>query len=451
MSLSINAEQLCKRYKLGLTHDGSIRELANRFFARFANPRHRKVAQLGEDQRRKRDDHFWALNDVSFQVGEGEVVGIIGKNGAGKSTLLKLLSRITSPTSGRAEIYGRVASLLEVGTGFHPELTGRENIFLNGTILGMTRAEIRHQLTEIVAFAGIEKFIDTPVKRYSSGMKVRLGFAVAAHLNPEILIIDEVLAVGDVEFQKRCLGKMRHVAESGKTVLFVSHNLTSIRNLTTRCIVLSKGRVAFDGNTNEALQVYVQENLQTNDETDSVEHASRSFPGLSRDLEFVRLQLGGLHDRDTLQVGRDFQLNTTIRANELTSHFLLGLTVYAQDNTPIGSTFTEKLTPPKIGSSQEYHFQSKFDLAPGRYHCAISITDANSEGQRIYDSVAGVLPFSVELSASDIRGWNAGWGAIRLPELQRSATANSFQMSPLAGPLPSTRHTPRPQTSVFES
>src|SRR5213075_1694693 len=196
-------------------------------------------------------EDFWALKDVSFEVQRGEVVGIIGRNGAGKSTLLKILSRITEPTEGRVRIKGRVASLLEVGTGFHPELTGRENIYLNGAILGMTRAEIKRKFDEIVAFAETEKFLDTPVKRYSSGMYVRLAFAVAAHLEPEILVVDEVLAVGDAEFQKKCLGKMSEVAQGGRTIVFVSHNMNAIERLTTRCLCLSSGELSHDGETSE--------------------------------------------------------------------------------------------------------------------------------------------------------------------------------------------------------
>jgi ABC-type polysaccharide/polyol phosphate transport system ATPase subunit len=201
-------------------------------------------------------EEFWALRDVSFEVNRGEVVGIIGRNGAGKSTLLKILSRITEPTTGRVELRGRVASLLEVGTGFHPELTGRENIFLNGAILGMTRAEVRRQFDAIVAFADVEQFLDTPVKRYSSGMYVRLAFAVAAHLEPEILLVDEVLAVGDAEFQKKCLGKMGEVARGGRTVLFVSHNLQHIRHYCERVLLLESGRCAFDGPCHSGLTRY---------------------------------------------------------------------------------------------------------------------------------------------------------------------------------------------------
>lgn len=206
---------------------------------------------------KKEENILWALNDVSFDVNEGEVVGIIGRNGAGKSTLLKILSRITEPTKGEINLRGRVASLLEVGTGFHPELTGRENVFFNGALLGMTKREIKSKFDEIVAFSEVEKFIDTPVKRYSSGMYVRLAFAVAAHLEPEILIVDEVLAVGDASFQKKCLGKMGDVAKSGRTVLFVSHNMAAVEKLCSKAVLLIKGNVSFIGETGDAVKKYL--------------------------------------------------------------------------------------------------------------------------------------------------------------------------------------------------
>ncbi len=204
----------------------------------------------------------WALKDISFEVKRGEVIGIIGSNGAGKSTLLKILSRITEPTEGRAEVYGRVGSLLEVGTGFHPELTGRENTYLNGAILGMKRTEIDRKFDEIVAFSGVEKFIDTPAKYLSSGMHVRLAFSVAAHLDPEILLVDEVLAVGDAEFQRKCLDKMKDVTQEGRTVLFVSHNMAAVRNLCPRTVLVERGRIAFDGPTDQAIITYLDRNLQ---------------------------------------------------------------------------------------------------------------------------------------------------------------------------------------------
>ena len=247
----ITARSLSKRYRLGTLNAATLREEIQALWERW-----RGGAAAGSAVARDVDNDFWALRDVSFDIQEGDVVGIIGGNGAGKSTLLKVLSRITEPTSGEARIRGRVASLLEVGTGFHPELSGRDNIFLNGTILGMSRGEVKAKFDEIVDFSGIEKFIDTPVKRYSSGMYVRLAFAVAAHLEPEIMIVDEVLAVGDGDFQKKCLGKMKSIHESGRTVLFVSHQLNMLTSLCTRGIVLKQGTVTFDGAVDAAVLHY---------------------------------------------------------------------------------------------------------------------------------------------------------------------------------------------------
>jgi homopolymeric O-antigen transport system ATP-binding protein len=235
-------------------------------------------------------EEFWALRDVSFEVGEGEILGIVGRNGAGKSTLLKILSRITEPTEGRAVLRGRVSILLEVGTGFHPELTGRENIFLNGATLGMTRAEIRRKFDEIVAFSEVERFLDTPVKRFSSGMYVRLAFAVAAHLEPEILLVDEVLAVGDAEFQKKCLGKMQDVAsKQGRTVLFVSHNLAAVQNLCGRALLLANGRSIAIGDTDDILQSYLAE--MRRDDGDPLDR--RKDREGSGDVRFVSVSLEG--------------------------------------------------------------------------------------------------------------------------------------------------------------
>lgn len=255
----IKVENLAKRYRLGLRENraetlvGQITQALKSPWENFM--RLRKLSQFGEED----ESVFWALKGVNFEVKEGEVLGIVGKNGAGKSTLLKILSQITEPTSGKVEIYGRVASLLEVGTGFHPELSGRENIFMNGTILGMTRNEIDFKLEEIIEFSGVEKFIDTPVKFYSSGMKVRLGFSVAAHLDPEILIIDEVLAVGDYEFQNKCLGKMKDVAKQGRTVLFVSHNLEAVKSLCSSAILLENGGITYQGITIDTVKFYLKE------------------------------------------------------------------------------------------------------------------------------------------------------------------------------------------------
>lgn len=258
MNSVIQVRELGKRYRLGLKEkqaDTLIGQVGQILKSPWQNLRKlRDLSRFDQED----DSVFWALKDISFEVKEGEVLGIIGKNGAGKSTLLKILSQITEPTSGKIEIQGRVASLLEVGTGFHPELSGRENIYMNGTILGMTRKEIDFKLDEIIDFSGVEKFIDTPVKFYSSGMKVRLGFSVAAHLEPEILIIDEVLAVGDYEFQKKCLGKMESVSKQGRTVLFVSHNLDAVKNLCSRCILLKNGELTQNGIPELVIEKYLQ-------------------------------------------------------------------------------------------------------------------------------------------------------------------------------------------------
>jgi lipopolysaccharide transport system ATP-binding protein len=266
--IAIKVENISKRYRIGIK-DQMHDSFAATIFGLIKSPidNYRKYRSLyqfddiesenGQDHNTQPSDIIYALRDVSFEVKQGEVIGIIGRNGAGKSTLLKILTRITDPTVGRAEIKGRVSSLLEVGTGFHQELTGRENVFLNGTILGMTKKEVDRKYDEIVAFSGVERFIDTPVKRYSSGMKVRLAFSVAAHLEPEILLVDEVLAVGDLRFQTKCLNKMEDVGKKGRTVLFVSHNLTAVSRLCDRTILMDEGRVIEDGTTNKVMSTYL--------------------------------------------------------------------------------------------------------------------------------------------------------------------------------------------------
>ncbi len=278
-SFVLKADGVGKRYRIGLTHAGSLGELTNRWGRRLRGlppvapmleEDVQDVVPVEEDDDesgvirarmgaavREGSKDFWSLRDISFEIEPGEVVGIVGRNGAGKSTLLKILSRVTTPTVGTVEIAGRVGCLLEVGTGFHPELTGRENIYMNATLLGMNRREVDSKLDEIVDFSGVEQFLDTPVKRYSSGMTVRLGFAVAAHLEPEVLIIDEVLAVGDADFQRKCLGKMEDVAQEGRTVLFVSHHMGAISRLCGRTIVLEGGRKLLDGDTEEVIREYL--------------------------------------------------------------------------------------------------------------------------------------------------------------------------------------------------
>lgn len=261
----IRVEHLGKLYRLGEVGTGTLSQDLNRVWARMRNQEdpYAKIGEANDRAGKGQSDFVWSLHDVSFTVPQGQVLGIIGPNGSGKSTLLKILSKVTTPTTGQVKLRGRVASLLEVGTGFHPELTGRENVFLNGAILGMSKAEIRSKFDEIIDFSGVERYIDTPVKRYSSGMYVRLAFAVAAFLEPEILIVDEVLAVGDAEFQRKCLGRLQEVSENdGKTVLFVSHDMNAVQNLCSQTLLLKQGQVAYFGSTSETIAQYAQARKQ---------------------------------------------------------------------------------------------------------------------------------------------------------------------------------------------
>ncbi|MGC3976967.1 MAG: ABC transporter ATP-binding protein [Paludibacteraceae bacterium] len=261
---AIEFENISKQYRLGLVSTRTLSHDLNRWWKMNILGKedpYLKIGEVNDRASKGESEYVWALKDINFKVEQGDVLGIIGKNGAGKSTLLKILSKVTAPTTGSIKARGRIASLLEVGTGFHPEMTGRENIYMNGAIMGMTKAEITRKLDEIVDFSGVERYLDTPVKRYSSGMTVRLGFAIAAHLEPEILVVDEVLAVGDAEFQKKAIGKMQDVSKGeGRTVLFVSHNMASIRMLCNKGILLENGNVLYEGTANESVQYYLQKN-----------------------------------------------------------------------------------------------------------------------------------------------------------------------------------------------
>ena len=260
MSTILKVENLSKQYRLGLVGTGSLQDDLKRWWSRVRGQEDPllKIGESNDRSTKGESDYVWALKDINFEVEQGEVLGIIGKNGAGKSTLLKILSRVTSPTTGVVKSKGRIASLLEVGTGFHPEMTGRENIYLNGAILGMTKAEIREKEAEIITFSGCQRYIDTPVKRYSSGMRVRLAFAVAAHLEPDILVVDEVLAVGDAEFQKKAIGKMQDISKGeGRTVLFVSHNMKAINSLCHKVLLIESGKVVFEGQVAEGVSRYL--------------------------------------------------------------------------------------------------------------------------------------------------------------------------------------------------
>lgn len=318
--IAIQFDNVGKLYKLGLVGTGSLVHDLNRWWKtsilRQEDP-YLKIGETNDRSKKGSSDYVWALKDITFDVQQGDVVGIIGKNGAGKSTLLKLLSRVTSPTIGAIRAKGRIASLLEVGTGFHPELTGRENIYMNGSIMGMTRHEIDRKLDEIVDFAGVERYIDTPVKRYSSGMTVRLGFAVAAFLEPEILVVDEVLAVGDAEFQKKAIGKMQDVSKGeGRTVLFVSHNMAAVHSLCNRGILLENGTIKFRGNIEETINRYLKNESISNDglikdriqwkkhniSIDSIElnNTAKTFSTISSGQEILNLKISGSTQEDIL-------------------------------------------------------------------------------------------------------------------------------------------------------
>jgi lipopolysaccharide transport system ATP-binding protein len=387
--IAINVENISKSYLIGHQHAGheTFREMVGR--------KARRVSRIPVDLLRRRQivygdevEEFWALKDVSFEVKRGEVMGVIGRNGAGKSTLLKILSRITEPTHGRAVIHGRVASLLEVGTGFHPELTGRENIYLNGAILGMTRAEINARFDGIVDFAEVEKFLDTPVKRYSSGMYVRLAFAVAAHLEPEILVIDEVLAVGDVIFQKKCLGKMQKVAESGRTILFVSHNMQTVAGLTERSILLENGRAVAVGPSDEVIRRYLAAH------TSSGIVYRKEPSGVRPEFIFVRLRPSG--PGAVQRHGAPMTLDIEIFTPEPIKNAAVSFQIFTALNQPVLHVLTLDSEIPMLRETGRHKLTCTFPklrLFPGHYY--LSFYFGASDPRRSFDAPQEICPFEV--------------------------------------------------------
>ena len=342
---------------------------------------------------RSKRETFWALRELSLEIAQGEVIGIIGRNGAGKSTLLKILGRITRPTMGQVELYGPVGSLLEVGTGFHPELTGRENIYLNGQILGMRRQEINRQFDAIVDFAGTERFLDTPVKRYSSGMYVRLAFAVAAHLDAQILLVDEVLAVGDTEFQKKCLGKMNEVARTGRTVLFVSHNMAAIAKLCARVAVLSGGSLAYVGPTDDAIAHYLAAVTSAPAVRDTIEYERPSWA--MPIIERVAVQSSDGASKTTFAIGEDLIITARVKANGIRS-LVAGVVVNCATGASVGGLNT-RMTGTKLDADPGATMNiacilRQPPLAPGRYSVDFWIGD----GQVDLDTVPNAVAFDVE-------------------------------------------------------
>jgi lipopolysaccharide transport system ATP-binding protein len=390
----LKAENVSKQYRLGLVGTGTISHDLNRWWHKIRGKEdpYLKIGESNDRSTKGTSDYVWALQDINFEVKRGEVLGIIGKNGAGKSTLLKILSKVTTPTVGEIKTKGRIASLLEVGTGFHGEMTGKENIYLNGAILGMTKKEISSKIDEIIEFSGCERYIDTPVKRYSSGMTVRLAFAVAAFLEPEILVIDEVLAVGDAEFQKKAIGKMQDISKGeGRTVLFVSHNMQSISALTNRCIVLEKGRVIYDGKTSESIDFYLKSNNFNRDVIYTAEPKS-DLPNVMK-ASVKTSNSGQVHVcGESLEISFDLNVPLPLRGASLSFQIvdkhespIVHLWVFdsEQEMCRISGIWNLKCIIPKARLYMgEYSLKVYFTGPPG--------------GDR-FDIIEGICPFKVEM------------------------------------------------------
>jgi lipopolysaccharide transport system ATP-binding protein len=394
--IAISVQNLSKRYRIGKSESQTTKR---RSITRWiASPFYYLYSTLRQPDP---DEAIWALKDVSFEVKHGEVLGVIGRNGAGKTTLLKILSRITEPTSGRAILNGRVGSLLEVGTGFHPELTGRENIYLSGAILGMKKTEIDHKFDEIVDFSGVEKFIDTPVKRYSSGMRVRLAFAVAAHLEPEILLIDEVLAVGDASFQKKCLGKMGDVAQEGRTILFVSHNMAAIQRLCSYCLALNNGKISLQGKTSDVVQTYLAATSGSTSLERNIKLTKRKYSNTGEKfrLTYIKLRPPGekLTPRDPLKLKLCFE------AIDFVEEVVIGIGVNSFEGVRLLTCESEDVgkiwsLAPGTQGTVEIEIPNP-SLAPGRYTLDIG---ARSGGNLALDSVHQVIEFEISSDESNL-------------------------------------------------
>jgi ABC-type polysaccharide/polyol phosphate transport system, ATPase component len=379
MSIAIKFENISKQYRLGLVSTRTLSHDLNRWWQmnilRREDP-YLKIGEVNDRAHKGTSEYVWALKDINFEVEQGDVVGIIGKNGAGKSTLLKILSKVTTPTTGTIKAKGRIASLLEVGTGFHPEMTGRENIYMNGAIMGMTRNDINRKFDEIVDFAGVERYIDTPVKRYSSGMTVRLGFAVAAFLEPEILVVDEVLAVGDAEFQKKAIGKMQDVSRGdGRTVLFVSHNMSSIRMLCRRGILLSNGTIEMTGNINQTIDSYLSSQIRTN---------TTFLSNISYKADYIRilhLIINSKTDNPILLTSANNTLNIKISGILLQAqNIAVELRIFDKDQNPLAfySPFHYEGTTPLLEKGEfmiEKNILLPEGINKGTYYASLYLTD----------------------------------------------------------------------------
>ena len=409
----LKAENISKQYRLGLVGTGTIKHDLNRFWHRVRGKEdpYSKVGAVNDRSIKAKEEYVWALRDINFEVQQGEVLGIIGKNGAGKSTLLKILSRVTGPTTGSIKTKGRIASLLEVGTGFHPELTGRENIYLNGAILGMTKAEIAAKEDEIIDFSGCAMYIDTPVKRYSSGMRVRLGFAVAAFLEPDILVVDEVLAVGDAEFQKKAIGKMQDISKGeGRTVLFVSHNMASVKNLCTRAIVLENGVSVFEGAADESVDFYLSmTNIIGRKEVIIEKSHRRSVTSDKVKLVKIVSKNPNIPIRGTLKF--DIYLNII---ENLENDISITGTICSLDDKKIGSFFSPS-TAIKKGANTVHLSIPNHNLSVGVYYLNFAISKGSilTSNLEMLDHAYQAIAFEVfqlENEGGFIAKWSKSWG-----------------------------------------
>lgn len=403
MGVILKIENISKQYRLGLVGTGTLSHDLNRFWAKIRGKEdpYLKIGAVNDRSTKDKEEYVWALQDINFEVQEGEVLGIIGKNGAGKSTLLKILSRVTSPTTGSIKTKGRIASLLEVGTGFHPELTGKENIYLNGAILGMTKAEINAKLDEIIEFSGCQMYIDTPVKRYSSGMRVRLAFAVAAHLEPDILIVDEVLAVGDAEFQKKAIGKMQDISKGeGRTVLFVSHNMAAVNNLCTRVIVLENGTNVFDGDTESGIDFYLKNGL-----SNDVVHYINKNPKPESDI--LEVSVLNKNNIPTNNFGFNDEISIQIKLNITTTYLakaILGFRVIDQKERVVFSS--EVKVNELINLQGLYVFNITIPtstLVPNSYNITVGYHIPNQEVIKLLENV---INFNIEETGSEMQDYN---------------------------------------------
>ena len=413
----IQVEHLMKEYVLGQIGTGTLRGDLQSLMAKLRHQEDPNRKLWAVDSPQQKGDRFLAMNDVSFNVMPGEALGVIGHNGAGKSTLLKLISRITAPTGGEIRIKGRVSSLLEIGTGFHPELTGMENIYLNGAIMGLTRKEIARKVDQIIDFSEVEKFIDTPVKRYSSGMYVKLAFAVGAYLDSDILICDEVLAVGDLAFQKKCIARMSEMAHSGKTVLYVSHNMRTIRNLCTRAILLDHGRLVYDGDTAEAVDRYAAPMFQTSRNLDAL-HRGKNRGMIMRLLD-VRVNGNGVQFASDEML--DFTM--TMRSNMDAPDLHLRMIIDALGEKPIAVANVEEPIPVKQGETVKHRVRVPLErFNKGRYVVTLSVFTVTAGRPAYYDTVYNAFGFEVtddqSLAKTGLAVDTARDGAFRLDPIE---------------------------------